>query len=136
MPKLLFSLLMFCSLAASAGAYRWVDENGKVHYGDQPPAGAQRLQTPPKPAQPRDSSTDDKRKRPQATPPADKGAYKSASFDEICQELTARLERYRSAPHMAVADDDGQPRNLDAQERQDLIDKTQQQADAACAKAE
>ncbi len=27
-------------IVASAGVFKWVDENGKVHFGDQPPADA------------------------------------------------------------------------------------------------
>ncbi len=30
-------LLLFLSVTASAGIYRWVDENGKTHFGDRPP---------------------------------------------------------------------------------------------------
>ena len=36
-----FSLMLLLFLATAAGAqttYRWVDKDGKVHYGDQPPA--------------------------------------------------------------------------------------------------
>lgn len=37
-------LLLLCLLAtpvaALAGTYRWVDENGQTHFGDRPPAGA------------------------------------------------------------------------------------------------
>lgn len=28
--------ILIAPLASSAGVYKWVDENGKVHYGDQP----------------------------------------------------------------------------------------------------
>ena len=40
--------VMFASLAA-AQQYKWVDQNGKVQYGDVPPPGvkAQRLKPPP-----------------------------------------------------------------------------------------
>lgn len=39
---ILFSLFLSCSLA-NAGLYRWVDENGKVHYSDSvPPEKSQR----------------------------------------------------------------------------------------------
>ena len=35
--KILLTLLTLIStLSAHAGVYKWVDENGKVHYGDQP----------------------------------------------------------------------------------------------------
>ncbi len=33
-------ILAAASAGASAQAYRWVDEKGKVHYGDRPPAAA------------------------------------------------------------------------------------------------
>ncbi|WP_226664382.1 DUF4124 domain-containing protein [Microbulbifer aggregans] len=36
----LYSLLIASSLSATAGElYRWVDAEGKVHFGDRPPAG-------------------------------------------------------------------------------------------------
>ena len=33
-------ILATACTAASAQAYRWVDEKGKVHYGDRPPSNA------------------------------------------------------------------------------------------------
>jgi hypothetical protein len=36
---LLLSLLV--SVSATAGIYRWVDENGQVQYGDRPPPGGE-----------------------------------------------------------------------------------------------
>ncbi|MEN7344278.1 MAG: DUF4124 domain-containing protein [Pseudomonadota bacterium] len=35
---LLSGLLLFAALASAQQVYRWVDENGVVHYSDQPPA--------------------------------------------------------------------------------------------------
>jgi len=32
--------LLAAPTVAGAGVYKWVDENGKVHFGDQPPADA------------------------------------------------------------------------------------------------
>ncbi len=43
-------ILMLCVLlvtrAAAAEIYRWVDENGTVHFGDQPPPGAEKVELP------------------------------------------------------------------------------------------
>ena len=39
MKALPLLLTLCCSLASAQGAYRWVDQDGKVHYGDRPPAG-------------------------------------------------------------------------------------------------
>ncbi len=36
LPRL-FLLLLLLPLAASAGVYRWLDKDGKVHYSDKPP---------------------------------------------------------------------------------------------------
>ena len=35
---LLLLLLLLVGQGAGAGVYRWVDEDGRVHYGDRPPA--------------------------------------------------------------------------------------------------
>jgi Domain of unknown function (DUF4124) len=45
MRTLLFTLMcLACGLAFAATVYRWVDENGTVHYSDQPHANAEKLQ--------------------------------------------------------------------------------------------
>ncbi len=42
----LFLLLMFIAGTAVAGIYKWVDENGKTHFGDKPPqqSGAEQME--------------------------------------------------------------------------------------------
>jgi hypothetical protein len=45
MRKFLFTLMSIgCSLALAGTVYKWVDENGVVHYSDQPHPNAQKLQ--------------------------------------------------------------------------------------------
>jgi hypothetical protein len=45
MRKLAFTLMpLLCSLALATTVYKWVDENGVVHYSDQPHANAEKLQ--------------------------------------------------------------------------------------------
>jgi hypothetical protein len=45
MRPLAFTLLsLVCSLALAATVYRWVDEDGVVHYSDQPHPNAEKLQ--------------------------------------------------------------------------------------------
>ena len=45
MRTLAFTLLsLACSIALAATVYRWVDEDGVVHYSDQPHANAEKLQ--------------------------------------------------------------------------------------------
>ena len=46
---MIFGLGVLFATAAAAQQYKWVDQNGKVQYGDVPPPGvkAQRLKPPP-----------------------------------------------------------------------------------------
>ena len=41
MRLILFFGLLSISLCSSAAVYRWVDENGKVHYADEPQQNAE-----------------------------------------------------------------------------------------------
>ena len=36
MKNIIFLLGLIVSISAHAGVYKWVDENGKIHYGDSP----------------------------------------------------------------------------------------------------
>jgi hypothetical protein len=45
MGRIAFTLIcLACSAALATTVYKWVDENGVVHYSDQPHANAQKLQ--------------------------------------------------------------------------------------------
>lgn len=44
MKARLFLLVTLLAAAAHAQTYRWVDKDGKVHYGDRPPATAGQVQ--------------------------------------------------------------------------------------------
>ena len=131
MRPLLITIASLLSLAAHADVYRWVDENGQVRYGDQPPVGAQRLKAPPGPANPVAPKP-----APNPTFDINQEASTTARFDEICNELNARLASYKSNPYLAVQGDDGKPRALSPEEREKLIADTQKQADAACRQAQ
>ncbi|HEV2228614.1 MAG TPA: DUF4124 domain-containing protein [Steroidobacteraceae bacterium] len=45
MRRILFTLISLgCSVALATTVYKWVDENGVIHYSDQPHPNAQKLQ--------------------------------------------------------------------------------------------
>ena len=44
--RLSLLLLLLCACTASAQVYKWVDEDGVVHYSDQPVPGAERIDLP------------------------------------------------------------------------------------------
>lgn len=116
---LLLLVLLGCSaatLAAGTKVYRWVDANGNVHYGDQPPpAQAQEL----------------KQSAPTAisAPPA---AAPSAAEGVDCTQLGSELERWNASPRLMQTDVLGQQRELSAEERGALIAQAQQRYASAC----
>jgi hypothetical protein len=66
---MLKALLLTISLlfaGAAAAQYKWVDQNGKVQYGDTPPPGAKAsaLRPPPAPAAQEELKKDDVQKAP------------------------------------------------------------------------
>jgi hypothetical protein len=50
LPRLLTGIALFATTVVLAQAYRWVDENGVVHYSDRPQAGAEEVELESAPA--------------------------------------------------------------------------------------
>ena len=102
-----YAPLMLCLLIApvAAGMYKWTDENGNVHYTDQPPPAAARKsetikapKTPQAPPPPAAAPADPSGKPPAATGP------KSVSD----QEMEFRKRRLQQAEAEAKAQKDAQ----------------------------
>lgn len=118
----------------SAEIYRWVDDQGRVHYGDRPATGraAERLQsTPAGPSRPadRDASGDD------ADPQSDAEARARRAErvrDEECDKARKRLQAYRDASRLTTTGPEGEPRELDAEERVDVIVRAEEQVAELC----
>lgn len=107
--KMLLVLLGLLSVSANAGVYRWVDDKGRTHFGDRPPAESNSEPvkvTPPPPdadnlANERrqrmneflDSQQDERQSRQAAKAEADQQAAKEA---ELCRKLQARLKHMAS----------------------------------------
>lgn len=107
---------LLCSLAplAHAQVYRWV-EDGRVHYGDQPPADAERVEGPG-----------------QARLP-DAGNGGDASEDAAaCREAEELLASYELAETITEESALGERRELDDEERERLIARQRERVDEAC----
>jgi hypothetical protein len=81
-------IAIFVAGAVMAQAYRWVDEDGVVHYSDVPTEGAEQVQLP----------TDGTRRRPAYTPPA-----VQQSVAEEAAEETPAVFQYESIEVVAPA---------------------------------
>ncbi len=138
----LFALLPVIVMPASAGVYKWVDENGNVIYGDKPPGPkAQKLQikqAPPADQGYRDrlkkrqkllDTLDDDRENEQAN--AQKLAEREALQQERCQRVQADLTRMKNAGYLYEETDDpfnpsilsDEQRTQEQRRYQDYLDK-------------
>lgn len=104
MRWILLALLMTCALGAHAEeVWRWVDENGVVHFSDRPRPGAERVElnrpqtfTPPPLPAPQASAPSGQQSEPDAAPAYTGVRVVSPAAGEtlwnIAGELTAQVE--------------------------------------------
>lgn len=89
---------LLCSTAVAAQAYRWVDKDGKVRYGDTPPPGvsARQLSGPsasPAPAAAPDAAAKGARKGPLTPADQEKDYRKRQAEAQKSAEKAAQAER-------------------------------------------
>ncbi len=100
---------------ASAGVYRWVDEQGQVHYGDKPPPGAEPVQTrlPSLSGRPAAAAED--------TDEEETGNIDPAVALQQCTAARELLFSYEQAPRLMKQTSLGEQGELTAQERDQLL---------------
>jgi uncharacterized protein DUF4124 len=120
--------LAFAALPAAAALYKWTDENGRVVYGDTPPAGvkAERVTTAVPPADPnavREMASKDAQinKRQQARVDEEAKAEKAqadakAKLDR-CTQIRGNIQTLRSDANVVRYNEKGEKLYLDAPER-------------------
>jgi hypothetical protein len=133
MLRRLIPLVPFCIALLSAGpaaaeVYRWVDEAGKVHFGDRPPdAGAETLDLPDASVQ-TDIGADraERRERVLEVLQQDRlekqrqreaAAAASAERAEKCRRLQKYYERHSTASGVYRKDKDGNREYYSSEER-------------------
>lgn len=135
--------LLLCSLA-QAETYRWIDEQGGVHYGDrQPPPGRQGEQVELRTAPPVAASAGKKldagrvlkvlkedREARQAT--ADRRREEQADRDKRCEELKDRYGRYSNAGALYEVSEDGKRHYLSAAEKDEKLAALREQMEEIC----
>jgi hypothetical protein len=115
-PKTLSTLLLLAAFgsAQAATVYRWVDERGRVHFGDQRSAGASSIEVNPASG---------------SAKPADEA---SALRVEECERRKSQLETYKRATSVVETDALGQRHEYDPEQKARLLQIGQQQVQNAC----
>lgn len=126
-PILALALLL-AAAAVQAGdgkLYRWTDAQGHVHYGDQPTANA-------KPVTPK--VLPGTAPAPDGTAPATAPAKPAsvATTPDECQRQKDLLSSYRSAAKISETNSLGETREYSDEQKQKLIEVTEQNVAKAC----
>jgi hypothetical protein len=144
MKKLLFVFLILTAANAGAELNKWVDERGKVHYSDQPPAGveASTLRGAPAPASAPAASKSyvereaELKKARQSKTEADERAIEQQSNAETekanCAAARQTLRSLQQGGRMIEYDEKGERRYVGDDERQQRADKAQAEIGKWC----
>lgn len=131
--RLLFvlTLLAYCSAGLAGGVYKWVDEDGHVHYSDR--AGhstAEQLELDEAPApdeelQARRAKQDKllrimEEERQKEQEQAARGKEEQAQNQQMCTLAKERLSQYQNSRFLFEEDGDGNRRRLSYAEKQQL----------------
>ncbi|MCI0401332.1 MAG: DUF4124 domain-containing protein [Gammaproteobacteria bacterium] len=134
----LLIVLAFCTgcsavLAEDVPVYKWVDENGTVHYGDRPKdTDAEKLELDAAPA-PDDALSARRAKQEkllrimeeERQRESDKAVQAKAEQEQqkqMCATAKERLSQYENSRYLFEEDKDGNRRRLSYEERQQLED--------------
>ncbi|XQE66391.1 DUF4124 domain-containing protein [Pseudomonas sp. P3C3] len=123
------SVLLTLSTGATAGQiYKWVDAQGNVHFGSQPPEGQEAASVNPNISQPKtplakppaaEERTDDKQKTADDKVKGDV-ARQEAEREKFCEATRYNLAQLKNNPRLRV-EIQGETRRLTEEERQQRI---------------
>jgi hypothetical protein len=147
--RLLFATLLLLSQAVSGGIYRWVDENGRVHFSDRPVAEEAeqveiRNSTPPSSGREARPATADERRvkqqklldvyrqeREEKAEARKKAKQEEAEREKRCAYARDRLQRYRVS-RIYEPQADGSRRFYSDAERETAIANLEKQVRQSC----
>lgn len=136
------SVLLALSTSASAGQiYKWVDAQGNVHFGSQPPEGQAAAQVNPNISQPKLSDAPTAPKNAETTADAEQEAIdekvkkdvaaREAERSKFCESVRTNLSQLENNPRVRV-EENGELRRLSEEERQTKIAESKKQIAENC----
>lgn len=153
LPALAFCLLgLLASAPALAQQYKWVDRNGRVQYGDTPPAGvkATPLRPPPgpsapppraasapaakdgKPLTPEEAFRQRQKERQEAEAKAAQESADAQAKRENCAQAQAQLRSLQSGERMMTSNAAGERMYMDDAQRARETERTQKAVSDWC----
>ncbi len=126
---ILWPLIVVTSTVQAGDVYKWVDDNGRTHYGDTPPdetASAVEIETGKPSVSPHLQERRKKRgkllqqfaeERRQEAEAAEKLAAEKAERERQCKRTRNQLRQYEHSPYLYETNEDGERRILNDAER-------------------
>lgn len=137
-------LLGFTSCAALAQVYKWVDEQGQVHYGARPPAGQSadqvRIQAAPPPDPHLQQRLERSKKQQQSwaeerqekNEQKAEAAQAAAKREQRCKQARSRLSGLQQSSRIYTTDPDGKRQYYDGAKRQSAIEQARSLVSEYC----
>ena len=138
---LVMVLLLGCVAASAAGVYKWVDENGKVHYGDQPGnSSAREVILPATPAPDENQRAHEQKQKKllqvfeqeRQEKSEQEAKAEQQKREQECTLAKARLKNYEQAGELTTKDKDGKERTLSKSEYKQALDDAKQAVEHWC----
>lgn len=139
---LCFSLLACFSLTTSAAMYKWVDEDGNVHYSEKPPPGDIEVQTikpPPKvDSEKANQALQEQLDQLKALEEGKEPKEQAVTEEELavkkhnCELGKDKLQRLQDNPRVYTEAEDGTRTRLGEEEREARIQEAQQMIKDNC----
>lgn len=137
--------LLFIASMVNAGVYKWIDENGNVHYGDKPTRNSESLdisvEAPATAPAMADETREERRQRISDSLTNDRlerdkkkaeASQKKAENNRKCVYAKDRLKRYQRAGRLYDLDKDGNRRILSDKSRDNTIANLQKEIRKNC----
>ena len=124
------SVLLALSTTVSAGQiYKWVDAQGNVHFGSQPPEGQKAASVNPNISQPKSPTPAAVSPKDVEQEKLDKQARKEAAKNDAeraayCEHTRKDLAQLKANPRLRI-EENGEVRRLTEEERQERISKSE-----------
>ena len=137
-------MLWALSIPASAQVYKWVDEQGRTHYGERPPQNAkaqevkQRLANPgpaagkPAPSSWKEKDLEFRGRRIQAEQAESKQKQQETAALQACNQARDTLAQTKTARRMYRLDENGQRVYQDEEQRQASIVLMERRVEQLC----
>lgn len=126
-------LVMGVASAGSDSIYRWKGADGKIYYGDTPPAAAQEVRNfdsrfagPSATAVPKGTTAE----------PAAEGEVATTTNAAECAQKQGQVKAYRNATQLIERDSLGREREYTADERKQLIARVEAEMETVCGGAQ